>query len=265
MPRRKTSDKQFADLTQEIDIEKLRKSIKADFLDFPDPRRGGNLRYPAWYLLLVILSGYLSGGNTIEDIADFADLRKTWFSDITGLDVGVPSYDTIWWFLVRTDPIAFKELLSKWLQGLPEDLRNQLLVIDGKRLRGVSDNEHITHIVELFAADTCLTIAQEKVPDKAGERSALPILLDAIDVKGTIVSMDALYAHITDMQEVLDRGADYIVGIKGNQGNLEAEIRNYFTQAYEADYEGVEVSLFRIKSEIWSTEIFDVDKGALEH
>jgi|TARA_B110000196_G_C21071736_1_gene627837 predicted transposase YbfD/YdcC len=242
MPRRKTSDKQFADLTQEIDIEKLRKSIKADFLDFPDPRRGGNLRYPAWYLLLVILSGYLSGGNTIEDIADFADLRKTWFSDITGLDVGVPSYDTIWWFLVRTDPIAFKELLSKWLQGLPEDLRNQLLVIDGKRLRGVSDNEHITHIVELFAADTCLTIAQEKVPDKAGERSALPILLDAIDVKGTIVSMDALYAHITDMQEVLDRGADYIVGIKGNQGNLEAEIRNYFTQAYEADYEGVEVS-----------------------
>lgn len=242
MPKRRTSDKQFADLTQEIDIEGFRDAIKADFANFPDPRRGGNVRYPAWYLILVILCGYLAGGNTIEEIADFAELRKKWLNDLTGCGLVAPSYDTIWWFLVRTDPEAFKKIISRWLSGLSSGLRDQLLVIDGKRLRGVSKDKHIVHLVELFASEDRLTIAQEKVPDKSGERCALPKLLDAIDVKGAIVSMDALYAHITDIQEVMNRGADYIVGIKGNQETLEAEIKNFFVQAHDVKYEGVEVT-----------------------
>lgn len=76
----------------------------------------------------------------------------------------------------------FKELIGRWLQGLPKNLKDQLLAIDGKRLRGVSDNEHISHIVEMFAIEGRLVIAQEKVPNKAGEAQALPALLDAVDI-----------------------------------------------------------------------------------
>ena len=112
------------------------------------------------------------------------------------------------------------------------DMRDQLLTIDGKRLRGISDNEHITHIVELFAAGSRLVIAQERVPDKSCERVALPELLRAIDVRGAIISMDAHYAYAQDLGLILHAGADYIVGIKGNQGNLEAEVKNYFDQAH---------------------------------
>jgi predicted transposase YbfD/YdcC len=121
-------------------------------------------------------------------------------------------------------------------------MRNRLLVIDGKRLCGVSDSDHITHIVELFAAENRLVIAQEKVPDKANEQRALPALLDSIDVKGAIITMDALYAHLADIEEVLHRGADYIVGIKGNQWTLQAEVSNFFEQAYCVDYEEVAVT-----------------------
>jgi predicted transposase YbfD/YdcC len=242
MPKRRTSDKQFTDLTQEIDIKRFRDRIKADFANFPDPRRGGSVLYPAWYLILVILCGYLAGGNTIEEIADFAELRKNWFKDLTGCQFGAPSYDTIWWFLIRTDPEAFKAIISRWLSSLSTDLKDQLLVVDGKRLRGVSKDKHIVHIVELFASEDRLIIAQEKVPDKTGERCALPELLDTIEVKGAIVSMDALYTHISDVQEVMKRGADYIVGIKGNQETLEAEVQNFFTQAHDANYDGVEVT-----------------------
>ena len=92
------------------------------------------------------------------------------------ISFSAPSYDTIWWFFARVKPHAFKELISRWLSKLPEDLKDQLLVIDGKRLRGVSDNEHISHIVELFASEGRLVIAQEMVPDKAGEVQALPAL-----------------------------------------------------------------------------------------
>ena len=240
MPKRKTSDKQFADLSKAIDLENFKRSVQSNFEDFPDPRLTNRCIYPAWYLFLVILSGYLAGCNTIADIAHFAEIRAHWFADLIDRKVPAPSYDTIWWFLARVEPYAFKELICRWLSKLPKDLRDQLLVIDGKRLRGVSDNEHISHIVELFAAEEHLIIAQERVPDKAGETQALPALLNAIDVKGAIVSMDALYAHISDVEQVLKRGADYIVGIKGNQSSLEAELHNFFEQAKMVKYEEIE-------------------------
>lgn len=241
MARRKRSDKEFIDLTQEIDVEKFQDSVKGGFVDFPDPRITSRCVYPAWHLFLVILSGYLAGCNTIDDIAYFAELRTDWFASLTGVET-IPSYDTLWWFLTRVKPETFKALLVKWFQRLDIDMRNKLLVIDGKRLRGVSDSDHITHIVELFAAEKRLVIAQERVPDKAGERQALPALLDSIDVKEAIITMDALYAHIADIEEVLQRGADYIVGIKGNQGILEAEVSNFFEQAYEISYDEVGVT-----------------------
>jgi predicted transposase YbfD/YdcC len=193
-------------------------------------------------MFLVILSGYLAGCNTIADIVHFAELREAWFADLAGLEIQAPSYNTLWWFLTRVHPTAFKALIAKWFQQLDKELKDQLLVIDGKRLRGVSDSEHVSHIVELFAAESRLIIAQEKVPDKASERKALPSLLDSVDVKGAIVTMDALYAHVVDVEAVLQRGADYIVGIKGNQGVLEAEVRNFFEQANSVAYEDVPVT-----------------------
>lgn len=183
MPKRKSSDAKFDELTQHLDIERLRKSIKDGFSDFSDPRRTKSIDYPAWYLILVILCGYLAGGNTISDIAHFAELKKRWLDELTGISK-VPSYDTIWWFLVRTDPDAFKNLIIKWLKSIPHELQDQLLVIDGKRLRGISTSEHITHLVELFASESRLTLAQEKVSNNTGERIALPALLDTVDVRG---------------------------------------------------------------------------------
>jgi len=238
MPKRRTADKQYADISQDIDIDKLRDSIKSDFQNFIDPRLAERSLYPAWYLFLVIICGYLAGCNTLDDIAHFAYLRRVWFSSLNDMNLGVPSYDTLWWFLARTEPEAFKGLLSRWLSKIPLDFRDKLLMIDGKRLRGVSDNEHISHIVELFAAERCIVIAQEKVPEKRDERQALSQLLQAVDVKGALISMDALFCHRSDLKKILDKGADYLVGLKGNQPKLEDEVFHYFDQAKLYNYEG---------------------------
>ena len=241
MAKRK-KNKEFTELTKEIDVDSFRAGVRGGFSDFSDPRISSRCVYPTWFMFLVILSGYLAGCNTIADIAHFAELRETWFATLTGLETGVPSYNTLWWFLTRVKPKSFKTLIAKWFQQLDPSMKDQLLVIDGKRLRGISNSEHITHIVELFAVEGRLVIAQEKVPDKANEQQALPALLDSVDVKGTIVTMDALYAHISDVEEVLQRGADYIVGIKGNQSTLAAEVSNFFDQALYVDYEEVSVT-----------------------
>lgn len=238
MPKRKTVDKEYQDLTKDIDVKALQQNIKEFFAQFPDPRI--RCVYPAWYVILVILCGYLSGCNTIADIAHFAELRTEWLNSLLGLSFRSISYDTIWWFLARVKPTAFQDLLSQWLKVLPSNLQDQVLAVDGKRLRGVSDNEHITHLVELFAVESHLVIAQESVPDKKCERKALPLLLEAVDIKGAIISTDAHYTYKPEVELVLSKGADMIFGIKKNQEKLEAEVSNYFTQAYAIDYDSEE-------------------------
>ena len=240
MPKRKTTDKNFQDITQDIDILALQENIRARFSSFADPRESKRVNYPAWYIILLVLCGYLSGCNTITDLASFAELRTPWMNALFGSQFNAISYDTIWWFFVRIKPEAFQQLLREWVQALPKDLHNQLLSVDGKRLRGVSDNEHICHLVELFSAESRLVIAQERVPDKKCERKALPALLKSVDVKGAVIAMDAHYLYKEALQSVLDSGADFLVGIKGNQGSLADEVSNYFNQAKAIDYEDEE-------------------------
>src|SRR5829696_8932137 len=239
MPKRKTVDKEYQELIN-TNLPALKESIQNFFSDFPDPRIQLRCLYPSWYLILIILSGYLSNCNTIADIAYFAEARGAWLNASFGLNFNIPSYDTIWWFLARVKPNGLKDLMFQWLTPLPADLKNQLLVVDGKRLKGVSDNEHICHLVELFAAESRLVIRQEKVQNKSCERKALPQLLKGIDVKGAIISFDAHFTYKEELQYVLNAGADYLVGIKGNQGNLEAEIHNFFSQAHAIDYQSEE-------------------------
>lgn len=238
LPKRKTADKEYRDLTQDIDIKNLQDNVKKVFLNFEDPRRSPI--YPTWYLVLILLCGYLSGCNTVADIAHYAELRGQWLNSLLGLQFNRPSYDTIWWFLVRVKPSAFQILMSQWLSALPINLKDQVLAVDGKRLRGVSNNEHITHLVNLFAVDSRIIVAQERVPDKGCERKALPQLLESVDVTGAIITMDAHYTYKPDLQKITEKGADFIVGIKGNQGNLEAEVSNYFNQAYAINFDSEE-------------------------
>lgn len=238
MPKRKTVDKDYQDLTKAIDVKALQTNIREFFLQFPDSRV--RWVFPAWYLIIVILCAYLSGCNTIADIAHFAELRNSWLNSMLGLEFRSMSYDTIWWFLARVEPVAFKDLLTQWLIALPTTLQDQVLAIDGKRLRGISDNEHITHLVELFAVESGLVIAQESVPNKKCERKALPALLESVNVKGAIVTVDAHYTYKPEIDMILESGADVIFGIKKNQEKLEAEVNNYFTQAHAINYDSEE-------------------------
>ena len=197
----------------------------------------------------MLISGYLAGCNTITDIVHYLELKTDWLNAALGTSFPPVSYDTLWWFLARVHPDAMKQLLSDWLQGLQPDLRKQLLAIDGKRLRGVSGNEHMTHLVELFAVERRLVIAQEKVPDKKCERKALHELLKTVDVTGAIISMDAHYSYVEDLQKVLLQGADYLVGIKGNQSGLMAEAQNYFEQARDSQYSSEEFQCYTTQNQ----------------
>jgi predicted transposase YbfD/YdcC len=244
MPSRKTKDPKFSELKQDIDLERFVSSVKGAFPDADDPRQVAKTKYPFWFLILLMLSGYLSGAETVSDLALYAELNIDWINKLTGQNFLAPSYDTFWWLLARLSPTLFKQLLKKWFANMPEQLRNQLLVVDGKRLKGVSSADSLVHLVELFAAEQRLTLAQERVPDKASEPKMIDALLQDVDVRGALISADALFAHVSSAQKFLDHGADYLIGLKGNQGSFHAEAQNFFDQAQAAEYEEVEVERY---------------------
>lgn len=213
MPKRPTKDPRFAELKQDIDLEQFAASVKEAFQDTDDPRQVAKTRYPFWFLMLLFLCGYLSGCNTVSDLAIYAELNTGWINMLIGQTFSAPSYDTLWWLLARLPPATFKQLLQKWFAHIPQQFRDQLLIIDGKRLKGVSTDENLVHLVELFASEQRLMLAQEKVPDKSSEPKVIEALLKDVDVSGALIATDALFAHTARAQQFLDHGADYLIGL----------------------------------------------------
>lgn len=244
MPSRKIGDPKFLALKQEINLEQFINSVKGSFPDTDDPRQSFKIKYPFWFLMLLILCGYLGGADTISDLTVYAQLNINWINELVGRRFSAPSYDTLWWLLARVSPATFKGLLKRWFANMSEELRNKLLNLDGKRLKGASEEGLLTHLVELFAEEQRLVLAQERVPDKSSEPKVIDALLKDIDVSGAIISADALFANVPTVQKFLNQGADYLIGLKGNQGNFHAEVENFFSQARAAEYEEVEVERY---------------------
>jgi len=244
MPKRPTKDPKFSELNQDIDLEQLASSIKGAFPDTDDPRQLSKTRYPFWFLILLLLCGYLSGANTVSDLTIYAEFHIGWINQLIGQSFSAPSYNTLWWILARLPPSVFKQLLKRWFASIPQQLRDQLLIIDGKRLKGISSDGNVVHLVELFAEEQKLVLAQEKVPDKSSEPKVIDALLKDIDVNGALISADALFANMAIAQKFLDYGADYLIGLKGNQGNFHAEAKNFFDQARGVAYEEVDAERY---------------------
>lgn len=243
MSRRKSIDPKILEAAKQFDARTFSDTIRGEFANFPDPRRNQKrVLYPVWYLALIVLCGFFCGCNTIDEITEYALLQREWFASLFPEPLQPPSYGALWWFLVRTPPDALKRYLQRWFIKLPGQLRDQLLALDGKRLKSANFLDQITHVVELFAADDRICLAMEKVPDKTVEKSTVQEIVKAVDVTGAIISADAHFTTALVAEQIVDAGADYLLAVKDNQPTLNAELENFFDQAQAIDWEDIEHS-----------------------
>ena len=209
----------------------------AEFQDIQDPRAKDNVSYPLPSLLVIILAAVLAGANSISHIHEFAVVKIDLLRHILGIE-RAPSYTVFWWLLVMLDPQKLQETFLRWMKTLPAEVKEQVIAIDGKRLNG-STRQKI-HLVSAWETGRSLLLGQLKTEEKSNEITAIPELLKAIDVKATTVTIDAAGCQKNIVEAIRTAGGNYLIALKGNQGTLHAEAQNFFEQAREAEYEGVE-------------------------
>lgn len=238
----KSRKDEYTDLEKEIDIEEFRDSVLSYFSNVPDPRKGCNLTYKLEHIFFIILSAVLAGANTINQVAVFGKVKAQWFKSLIAID-SIPSYGIFWWILVRIKPEFLRKLLEAWLEAIPKGLRDQVLAIDGKCLRGTQNSTGLNptlHLVSLFAVEKGLVLAQQPVENKSNEITAIPKILEQIDIQGAIITIDAMGCQTDIAKRICDGGADYVLALKGNAGLVYDEVVLYFKEAEEAGYEYLE-------------------------
>lgn len=223
----------------------FRKSLEEHFGGIEDYRRQGSIRYHLIDLLFITICAVISGANDLKAVAMYAQRKRRWLTSILALDDDVPSYTTFWTVFVLLSPGALEQCFVQWVQskmGAANKQDSHNISIDGKAQRGTAEKgkpHSFVHIVSAWAATHNLTLGQLKVDGKSNEITAIPQLLDMIDVEGATVTIDAIGCQTAIAEKIVAKGGDYILALKGNQGRLSDEVENYFNQAEQIDFEGV--------------------------
>lgn len=209
------------------------KQVEESFLDFfkglEDPRSRRNRLYTMSEILLTTLSAAICGAEGWQDVEDFGELKLDYLRQILPYKNGIPSDDTFRRFFRSIDPNAFQALFRDWVKSLQQTLGNNVIAIDGKTSRrSIDENGEMLHMISAFATEARLVLAQEKVSDKSNEITAIPKLLEYLDLKGSTVTIDAMGCQYKIADQILDKEGDYIFSLKGNQGDLCDDVKAYF-------------------------------------
>ena len=222
-------------------------SIKDRFANLPDPRSSINRRHLLLDIIVLSICGVLAGADGPAAIATWAKANKDWLKQHLELPNGIPSRDTVRRLLERLNPLAFQQCFSAWLESLMGEDKERLLNIDGKTLRRSHDHKNKLgplHLVSVWASEHGLTLGQVATDEKSNEITAIPVLLDLVDVKGAIVTIDAMGCQKAIAKKIVDLGGDYVLPVKGNQGRLEQAVEKYFDEHLEDDFARTKVSRF---------------------
>ena len=202
------------------------------FASIQDPRNGGNTRHHFGEILFIAFAAVLCGVRTYELMEGFAELREDWLRKWLKLPNGIPCYNTFSRVFQAIEPGAFAACIAEHLERIGFEMQGGQIAIDGKALRGSRSGEttHL-HAVSAWACEAGITLAQAFVGEKSNEITAIPELLEMLNLKGAVVTIDAMGTQRAIASKIVEKGGHYILSVKGNQGRLHDEIRDQFAFA----------------------------------
>lgn len=209
----------------------MQKDIRDLFSEVSDPRVVNRCSHKLSDILFIALSTLICNGEDFEDMVEFAHQRYDWLSTVLELPNGIPSHDTFNRVLQGIEPTALRECLSEDGQALLDTLNEKQISLDGKKLRGVSPGSKGNsglYILSAWVSENSLCVGQTKVEDKSNEISAIPALLDSLDIEGATVSIDAIGCQKAVASQIVDRQAEYLLSLKKNQKQTFEHVEDSF-------------------------------------
>lgn len=221
----------------------LEKFIKS-FCDMPDPRVVGRTDHSLLDILVLTVCAVLCGADDWEAVEVFGEARLDWLRQYIPLKNGVPSHDTIGRVFGAMNSAAFQACFTRWVSTVCGSLVGQVVAIDGKTMRGSHDRrlgKNAIHLVSAFASEQGLTLGQVKTAEKSNEITAIPELIETLDLKGSIVTIDSMGCQTEIAKKLIEHEANYVLALKGNQGNLHEQVVEFFDTAEQFQYNAIEV------------------------
>ena len=217
-------------------------AFTAHFGELSDTRQSAKVTYPLEDILFITLCGVIAGAEGWSEIRDYADGHLAWFQQHGFLRDGVPVDDTIARTISRIDPEQFRACFIHWMQAVHDITEGQLIAIDGKTLRSSyqrGDRQSTIHMVNAFACANKIVLGQVKTAEKSNEITAIPELIQLLDVQGALVSIDAMGCQTSIATQIVEQGGDYLFTLKSNHEKLFKAVENAFSEIRKAPLGGL--------------------------
>lgn len=232
---------------------KTKTSLHDYFGDFPDYRVNRNKKHLLSDIIILSILAVLCGAESWDSIEAFGKTKQKFLQSFLKLPNGIPSHDTINRVFSSLRPALFEKMFVEWASSLKnEAIKKEVVSIDGKSIRGSKDSFHNRspiHMVNAWASSNELVLGQLRVDDKSNEITAIPLLLDLLDIEDSVVTIDAMGTQQDIAAKIIKNGADYILSAKANQEELFEQIKGRFEkQAPDSSDRTVEKGHGRIES-----------------
>jgi predicted transposase YbfD/YdcC len=209
-------------------------SIVEYFASVPDPRVERSQLHPLASVLVLSLCAVVSGANSFVGIEYFGKAREAWLRTFLDLPNGIPSHDTLGRIFAMLDPQALERAFREWVAAIATLTKGEVVAIDGKTLRRSfqkAGSGAFVHMVSAWAAGNQMVLGQVKTDEKSNEITAIPRLLELLQLTGCLVTIDAMGCQKDIAKKIVDSKADYMLAVKDNQPTLAAAVAAVFEEA----------------------------------
>jgi predicted transposase YbfD/YdcC len=223
---------------QHLSLNRLAQSLRY----VRDPRRkSGNYRHQLIDIFAITLLAVICGCETWEEIQDYGRVKKEWLKTFLRLKHGIPGSDTFRRLFERIKPEALEKMYREWITPYVGSCINKQISIDGKTVRGAGSG---LHMISAWIREDGVTLGQIKTEEKSNEITAIPELLEAFDVAGSVITIDAMGCQRKISEKIIEKEANYVFAVKMNQPTLYEEINEYFQWAVDDEIESKVLSRF---------------------
>jgi predicted transposase YbfD/YdcC len=234
---------------EQREVKILSKSVLKHFQAIQDPRVERTRHHSLVAILTIAILAVLSGSDGFIAIETYGKAKQSWLEKFLDMPYGIPSHDTFGRVLGSIEPQVLQESFLAWVSTISEKLNIEVIHIDGKTAKGSYDRESqlkALHTVSAWSSEHGLVLAQQKVEGKSNEITAVPLLLKLLNLKGAVVTLDAMGTQTEIARQIKQCEGDYVLALKGNQGKLYKQVQGWFLQASAPDWLGIEHSYHEI-------------------